>query len=193
MAEIMVRFDDLRRYCEKRHCGSVPLEYIKQMPTIEPKVRHGRWIPIEYDSYADGAPVWDKYECSECGHEHSGEEDTLTAFCPDCGADMSEVLLQAIDNPDEIILYDCDASIVILVCDEQNPLEKNVFPSNMLKFCGDEQGMHLTLAAISRQLLAVGVQGAIMVIYETGLSGTVYRYGNHGPFWERVGLLAGWG
>lgn len=34
MAEIMVRFDDLRRYCENRHCGSVPLEYIKQMPTI---------------------------------------------------------------------------------------------------------------------------------------------------------------
>ena len=34
MAEIMVRFDDLRRYCENRHCGSVPLEYIKQMRTI---------------------------------------------------------------------------------------------------------------------------------------------------------------
>ena len=58
-------------------------------PTIEAEpVRHGRWIPIEYDSYADGAPVWDKYECSECGHEHSGEEDTLTAFCPHCGARM---------------------------------------------------------------------------------------------------------
>lgn len=51
-------------------------------------VRRGRWIPTEYDSYADGAPVWDQFECSECGHEHSGEEDTLTAFCPDCGARM---------------------------------------------------------------------------------------------------------
>lgn len=51
-------------------------------------VRHGRWIPTEYDGYADGAPVWDKWECSECGHEHKGEEDTLTAFCPDCGARM---------------------------------------------------------------------------------------------------------
>lgn len=57
-------------------------------PTIEPEVRHGRWVPIEYDSYADGAPVWDKWECSECGHEHIGEEDTKTAFCPDCGARM---------------------------------------------------------------------------------------------------------
>ena len=62
---------------------------IENAPTIESvPVRYGRWIPIEYDSYADGAPVWDKYECSECGHEHKGEEDTLTAFCPDCGAQM---------------------------------------------------------------------------------------------------------
>ena len=62
---------------------------IYEAPTIEAgPVRHGRWIPTEYDSYAGGAPVWDKWECSECGHEHSGEKDTLTAFCPDCGAKM---------------------------------------------------------------------------------------------------------
>ena len=61
---------------------------IHQAPTIDPEVRHGRWIPTEYDSYADGAPVWDKWECSECGHEHKGEEDTLTPFCPNCGARM---------------------------------------------------------------------------------------------------------
>lgn len=62
---------------------------IYEAPTIEARpVRHGRWIPTEYDSYADGAPVWDKWECSECGHEHSVEKDTLTAFCPDCGAKM---------------------------------------------------------------------------------------------------------
>lgn len=63
-------------------------DLIAKQPTIKPEVRHGRWIPTEYDSYADGAPVWDKWECSECGHEHSGKEDTLTAFCPDCGAKM---------------------------------------------------------------------------------------------------------
>jgi len=69
--------------------GKKVLELIDAAPTIEPEVRHGRWIPIEYDSYADGVPVWDKWECSECGHEHSGEEDTLTAFCPACGARMN--------------------------------------------------------------------------------------------------------
>lgn len=51
-------------------------------------VQYGHWIPIEYDSFADGSPIWDKWECSECGHEHNGEKDTLSSFCPDCGADM---------------------------------------------------------------------------------------------------------
>lgn len=64
------------------------LHEIENAPTIEPEVIRGRWIPTEYDSYADGEPVWDKFECSDCGHEHKGEEDTLTAFCPDCGARM---------------------------------------------------------------------------------------------------------
>lgn len=44
MSEMMIKFDDLRRYCENHHCGSVPLEYIKQMRTVEAEpVRH--WIP----------------------------------------------------------------------------------------------------------------------------------------------------
>lgn len=61
---------------------------IEKMPTIKTEQRRGKWIPIEYDGYADGYPVYDKWECSNCGHEHNGEEDTLTAFCPDCGFDM---------------------------------------------------------------------------------------------------------
>lgn len=51
-------------------------------------VKHGRWIPLEYDGYADGNPVWDLWECSECQEEHSGDEDTLTPYCPNCGAKM---------------------------------------------------------------------------------------------------------
>lgn len=51
-------------------------------------VKHGRWIPLEYDGYADGNPVWDLWECSECREEHSGDEDTLTPCCPNCGARM---------------------------------------------------------------------------------------------------------
>ena len=51
-------------------------------------VEHGQWIPLEYDGFADGNPVWDLWECSECQEEHRGEEDTLTPYCPNCGAKM---------------------------------------------------------------------------------------------------------
>jgi len=51
-------------------------------------VRHGTWIGLEYDGYADGNPVYDRWECSKCGCEWSGEEDTLPNYCPDCGTKM---------------------------------------------------------------------------------------------------------
>lgn len=54
--------------------------------TFEQKI--GQWIPLEYDGYADGSPVWDMWECSECGWEHTGYEESLSAFCPHCGVRM---------------------------------------------------------------------------------------------------------
>lgn len=57
-------------------------------PVDAAQVVHGRWIPIEYDGYADGTPVWDLWECSECQEEHRGDEETLTPYCPNCGAKM---------------------------------------------------------------------------------------------------------
>ena len=51
----------------------------------------GHWVGIEYDGYADGNPVYDTWECSECGWEHNGADDTLTCYCPNCGAKMEEV------------------------------------------------------------------------------------------------------
>lgn len=81
MAEIMVRFDDLRRYCEKRHCGSVPLEYIKQMPTIEA-------IPVIYGVILEttdinGKPF--KY-CSNC--KYPLPESNVMNYCNCCGSDF---------------------------------------------------------------------------------------------------------
>lgn len=62
---------------------------LQKMPAADvATVVHGRWVPIEYDGYADGNPVWDLWECSECREEHSGDEDTLTPYCPNCGAKM---------------------------------------------------------------------------------------------------------
>ena len=51
-------------------------------------VKHGEWIPIEYDGFADGYAIWELWECSECHEEHSGTEDTLPPYCPFCGAKM---------------------------------------------------------------------------------------------------------
>lgn len=92
MAEVMVRYDDLRLYCEKRHCGSVPLEYIKQMPTVgaEPEVRHGRWIEVTKHRNENGTILTD-YECSECCamvKDSNTEEIESERFCYNCGARM---------------------------------------------------------------------------------------------------------
>lgn len=54
----------------------------------EPKTGH--WIGTEYDGYADGHPVYDVYECSECGMEYDAIDDGEIThnYCPNCGAKM---------------------------------------------------------------------------------------------------------
>lgn len=55
------------------------------------EVRHGRWIGLEYDGYADGCPVYDLWECSECGEEVRGEDVPSThPWCHSCGARMDK-------------------------------------------------------------------------------------------------------
>lgn len=57
---------------------------------VEP-VRHGRWVGLEYDGYADGCPVYDLWECSECGEEVRGEDVPDThPWCHGCGAKMDK-------------------------------------------------------------------------------------------------------
>lgn len=53
----------------------------------------GKWWGIEYDGYADGSPVYELWECTRCGEEHSGDADTLPSYCPQCGAKMEVILL----------------------------------------------------------------------------------------------------
>ena len=85
MPKMMIKFDDLRRYCENHHCGSVPLEYIKQMRTVEAEpVRHGRWI---LERMPDGTPYC--LHCSECDLDFAVMYTVVaTDYCPDCGAKM---------------------------------------------------------------------------------------------------------
>jgi hypothetical protein len=109
-------------------------------------------------------------------------------------------MLQPIDNPEKVALYDEMANIIILVHDAENFPNEKAVKLNDLKwrkneFADKEFGeefMYITLADISSQITEKGYNGSIMVIYETGLDGTIYRYGNHGDYWEIVGQLAGW-
>ena len=65
---------------------------ISQTPAADvAEVRHGRWIGMEYDGYADGFPVYDLWECSECGEEVRGEDVPSThPWCHSCGARMDK-------------------------------------------------------------------------------------------------------
>lgn len=70
---------------------------VKYLPVIEEAIKQlksktkiATWIGIEYNGYADGEPVYDLWECSACGEEHKGECDTLTDYCPNCGAKMCD-------------------------------------------------------------------------------------------------------
>ena len=64
------------------------ISLIKEAPEIESRPK-GKWIGISYDGYADGNPVYDRWECSNCGLEIDDDNgEILWRYCPDCGADM---------------------------------------------------------------------------------------------------------
>lgn len=65
---------------------------IERFPAADvAEVRHGRWIGLEYDGYADGCPVYDLWECSECGEEVRGDDVPSThPWCHSCGASMDK-------------------------------------------------------------------------------------------------------
>lgn len=64
--------------------------YIKRQPLAAVvQARHGYWRGLEYDGFADGFPVYDLWECSECGEEVSGDDVPNThLWCYNCGAKM---------------------------------------------------------------------------------------------------------
>ena len=72
--------------------ASLTTRLIDAQPTANVvEVRHGRWIGLEYDGYADGCPVYDLWECSECGEEVKGEDVPVShPWCHSCGARMDK-------------------------------------------------------------------------------------------------------
>ena len=85
-----------RDNCERTYDGTCHncrmTETIADFPAADVvKVKHGIWIGIEYDGYADGYPVYDLWECSECGEEVRGDDVPSThPWCHSCGARMDK-------------------------------------------------------------------------------------------------------
>lgn len=84
-----------------RACGGylVPAEIIAALPSVTPKQRTGKWIPVDsYSAFGGDEATWMAhgnpvafYYCSECKeHAYAGEDgnDILSRFCPNCGAMM---------------------------------------------------------------------------------------------------------
>lgn len=70
--------------------GVTAANALDKIPTADVvEVVHGHWVGLEYDGYADGNPVYDLWECSECGNEVRGEDVPDThEYCYACGARM---------------------------------------------------------------------------------------------------------
>ena len=69
----------------------VKMKDIDNAPTINPEDLRpkGKWIGIGYEGYADGYPVYDYWECSNCGNEEKGEDvPEANPYCRCCGAKM---------------------------------------------------------------------------------------------------------
>lgn len=79
----------LRRLKEIHHMNGIKMRLeVEYAPTIDP-VKHGEWVGLEFDGYADGFPVYDLFMCSKCGEELSGEDTPyINLYCRKCGAKM---------------------------------------------------------------------------------------------------------
>jgi DNA-directed RNA polymerase subunit RPC12/RpoP len=75
-------------YDQDKHCCPRFNRVIRNAVEEVKKPKTGHWIGI-YDGYADGNPVYDSWECSECGAEFIQDEIDFD-YCPYCGVKMVE-------------------------------------------------------------------------------------------------------
>lgn len=69
------------------------LNGVKEMPSIQPEPRTGKWIPKSEESRND-------WKCNQCGVKIYGcGYDVLPDFCPGCGSDMRMITTDKRDAP----------------------------------------------------------------------------------------------
>lgn len=88
--KICVHNDGLGRCAVSgEHCTDGPCD-CENLVEFEP-VRHGRWEGTA-DGYWNGEPVYDIWNCSECGFDADGaDEKPDWKYCPHCGAKMDGI------------------------------------------------------------------------------------------------------
>lgn len=80
-----------RQWRDGGRAKDCPIQIVYEAPTVDvAPVVHAHWVGLEYDTYADGAPCYDVWECSNCKDTVETDEDGLTNYCPTCGAKMDE-------------------------------------------------------------------------------------------------------
>lgn len=60
-------------------------------------VIHARWYGTEYNGYSDENPVFEVYQCSNCGAEFRCSDMDFD-YCPRCGAKMEQEEEDGQDN-----------------------------------------------------------------------------------------------
>lgn len=105
---------------------------------------------------------------------------------------------ERVENPDKVKIYGEDflSTVLILNTPCDFTLEKQVVELASLNWHEERQDAaddlvfkYLTLDEIAEQL---GRNGTIMLIIETPTEGIIYKYGNHGNFWEITGRMCGY-
>ena len=70
--------------------GKKVLELIDAAPTIEPEVRHGRWILCEDQRGVDNDNNNYAYFCSQCHYQDVHSKYAKVNFCWNCGCKMQD-------------------------------------------------------------------------------------------------------
>ena len=70
------------------HAIRTMTQAITELPTIEPEVRHGRWILCEDQHGVDNDNNNYAYFCSQCHYQDVHSKYAKVNFCWNCGAKM---------------------------------------------------------------------------------------------------------
>ena len=75
---------------------AVPVEYLKQLPPIQPEHIRGHWICDR--SWSEGVGMGESYghywKCDKCGHLEQGDWGECGCnFCSNCGSDNREAIM----------------------------------------------------------------------------------------------------